>query len=271
MKNRNYINKINSEREPHTRDSTGGSQSVKRAIKLLKAIYIQRKEGSNLTNLSRYTGLNLTTTHRILNALTEEDFVTYEKETKIYRLGIGLMILGMDVQESNLKYYFKPALNRLAKETQDTVLLMVRQGHEMLCIDRVEGDYPIRTYTFNVGDKRPMGLGAGSLAVLSVLPDKMADKSIKLNERAINEMSGLNPEELRALVKKSRKLGYGISQGLVNHGVTGVALPVLTKDAEPYAAISVSAVHERLKLNRRKTVVNLIKAELAELYRELGY
>ena len=55
----------------------------------------------------------------------------------------------------------EPALERLAHRTQDTVYLVARVGDEIVCLDAREGSFPIKALTLNVGDRRPLGIGAG--------------------------------------------------------------------------------------------------------------
>ena len=69
-------------------------------------------------------------------------------------------------------------MRRLAERTQDTVFLSARDRDEAVCLERVIGDYPIKTLTLSIGDRRPLGVGAGSLALLSALSDRAAEGNV---------------------------------------------------------------------------------------------
>ena len=50
-----------------------------------------------------------------------------------------------------------------------SAVLSLPSGIESLCIDVEEGTYPIRANYLRVGSRRPLGVGAGSLALLAWL------------------------------------------------------------------------------------------------------
>ena len=71
-----------------------GAQAALRAIRLLKLFTEDRPELS-LAELSKASGLNKTTTHRLLRALQSESLVERNAGTSQYSLGPGLMALGV--------------------------------------------------------------------------------------------------------------------------------------------------------------------------------
>src|SRR5690606_31297222 len=94
----------------------------------------------------------------------------------------------------------RPALIRLARETGDTVFLSVREGLDAICLERQVGSYPIKTLTLDVGDRRPLGVGAGSLALLAFLPEAEIAEIIASNEPRLVSYPGFAPEALLRLV-----------------------------------------------------------------------
>ena len=71
---------------------------------------------------------------------------------------------------------------RIAERTGDTVFLNVRSGPDVLCIDRKEGTFPIKTLIIEVGNRRPLGVGAGGIALLMPLPDEELERVVSANE-----------------------------------------------------------------------------------------
>src|SRR5262249_42027918 len=124
-----------------------------------------------LGELAVMTGLHRATVHRILAALSREHLLEQDEYHR-YHAGIDLWVLGeaaarrFDVQE-----FGRPALERIAAETQDTAYLSVRNGSHAVCVGRSEGAFPIRTLSLNVGDRRPLGVGSGSLVLLAFLSE----------------------------------------------------------------------------------------------------
>ena len=77
-----------------------GAQAALRAVRLLKLFTNERSEMS-LAQISRASGLNKTTTHRLLRALQSESLIDRNPATSAYSLGAGLMALGVQALASS--------------------------------------------------------------------------------------------------------------------------------------------------------------------------
>ena len=70
---------------------------------------------------------------------------------------------------------------RIAEATGDTVFLTQRSGLDAVCVDRQEGTFPIKTFTLEIGMRRPLGVGTGSLAILSALSEEEIQAIVNSN------------------------------------------------------------------------------------------
>src|SRR5690606_21775960 len=127
------------------------------------------------------SGLHKATVHRILAALVREGLVQHDAEG--YVLGPELYILGnVAAKRFDIKVIAEPALDRIATRTGDVALLFVRSGGSGHCIARHEGAAPIIPGTTRVGTVKPLGVGAGSLALLAAMDPAEADEIIERGE-----------------------------------------------------------------------------------------
>ncbi|RLA24952.1 MAG: IclR family transcriptional regulator, partial [Gammaproteobacteria bacterium] len=118
-----------------------GAQAALRAVRLLKIFSNERPEMS-LAELSKASGLNKTTTHRLLRALQSEGLIERNAATSAYSLGAGLMALGVQALSSNdLRRRVRPLLRMLARETGETATLEVPVEDSMLILDEVAGSH----------------------------------------------------------------------------------------------------------------------------------
>ena len=93
-----------------------GAQAALRALRLLK-LFTPEKPELRLAEISALTGLNKTTTHRLLQALHSESMLD-RNSAGAYRLGPALMALGVQALSSNdLRLRARPLLKMMAKET----------------------------------------------------------------------------------------------------------------------------------------------------------
>lgn len=244
-----------------TKAPTDGAQSVRRTLALIRAVAKYNMRGARLSKLSRDVDLPVSTTRRILQVLAEEEFVTYDSVTKLYHLGLDLFRLGNRAQQYAIRNRFHPALERIAQKTQDTVFLLIRLGNDALCADVIEGEYPIRTILVNVGSRRPLGIGAGSLALIAFSDAEDFENVVTANAPRYSQFQELTEKDIRAMTTKARKVGYVLSDGLFHKDAVSVGVPVLDEEGKVICAVTVSAIRSRMDAKRRKKILELVKEQ----------
>ncbi|HYD06455.1 MAG TPA: IclR family transcriptional regulator [Reyranella sp.] len=237
----------------------GGSQSIQRALGLLRLISAANADGMRLADVAQAAKLHLATTHRLLRALVYERFVTYDPDSRLYRLGIEFLALGDDLRERQLVRLYRPALRQIAEATGDGVYLSTISGEDVIYIDRVEGRYPIRTLTLDVGARRPLGIGSSGVALLAAMPAERMEAVLSANQTRYAEFNGITADEVRAMVRKCRKDGYSFNNSRLIPGISSIAIVLADKSARPLASISVSALNERMTLERRRWIVDITR------------
>ena len=236
-----------------------GAQSIQRAISLLRAVARHNEQGVSLSRIARETGLHAATVHRMLSVLVQEGLLTLDPVSKLYHLGIELFVLGSAAQQFTIRHRFRTALEHMAAATGDTVFLLIRSGNDVLCIDRVEGKFPIRTVMIDIGVRRPLGIGAGSLALIAFLPDDQFAAILAANAPRYPQYKRLTANDVRKLAARSRKHGYVVSKGLFHEGVTSIGVPVFSEEKEVIASITVSSISQRMDEKRCREIALLVK------------
>ena len=243
-------------------------KTVGRVATILRLLSNAGDSGFRLSDISETTGLGKTTAHRLLAALVQVGFANQDLKTKRYRLGVSAAALGRDAAIHHVGSLVRPVLRRLADETEDTVFASVREGLAAICIAREVGRYPIRTLTLDQGDRRPLGVGAGSLALLAFLPDEEVEAIIARNRRWLQDYAAFSPDELLRLVVRTRKSGYALNEGRIVPAMQAIGVPVLMGNGRPAAALSLAAIRERIGRDRLPNLVRRLREEadaLAEL------
>ena len=236
-----------------------GAQSLHRAIALLRVVSRNNDQGVTLSQISREADLHVATAHRMLSVLDQEGLITYNRVSKRYHLGLELHILAGSAHQFTIRYQFRTALEKIAHETGDTAFLLIRSGNDALCIDRVEGKFPIRTVPIDIGIRRPLGIGAGSLALIAFLPLDQMESILLANTRRFPQYKNLTMENIRSLASESRQVGYVVSEGLFHEGVISMGIPVFNKKGEVIAAITVSSIAQRMEEKRRTKIFQSVK------------
>ncbi len=243
-----------------------GTQSIVRAVELLKEIAAHNFAGTRLVDLASDTDLKAATAHRILGCLVREGLVMHRRGSKQYFLGPLAYELGLaSSMHFNLKETSAPLLRRLARTTGDTVFLTVRSGADSVVIDRAEGSYPIKVLTQEVGTRRPLGSTVGGLALLLDLSDEELKQLVSANAHRLTRYGHLSEKVLWRMIRRSQSIGYGLNENDILEGVTGVGAAVPHGFGRPSAALSVIAISARLAPARRDEVVTLLKESARQL------
>lgn len=223
-----------------------GAQSIYRAVAVLKELATRNGAGTGMTEVAEATGLTGPTVHRILRALVDVGFAYQRAADKRYFLGPFVHELGLSLgHRLDLEAVAQAATDRLAELTGDTAFFLRRVGVNMLCVSRTSGSFPVKTLLTDVGTRRLLGLGAGGLAVLAALPRAEAMEILAANERSYAE-AGRSLATLAAEMDEAAQIGHVVRQ-LRDLGATTVAIAVLDGQKRPIAALSMSAISQRMR------------------------
>jgi len=244
-----------------------GAQSIHRALTLLNLLGVMardRPEGVALADLAHVSGRPKASVHRVLTALVQLGYAERLEPSGRYRLGLQSQILGELAGERTdpLIRTASPGMLRIAELSEDTTFLTVRQGSFSVCARREERFGEIRNNALAVGDRHPLGVGAGSLAILAALDDDEVEHVIEVNNEIMSRRyPRISADLLRSVVDRTRREGYALNEGLVAPGSWAVAVIINVPGRGPVAALSVASIEPRLSGTRRDELVAVMKKE----------
>lgn len=248
----------------------GGAQAVDRALALLAAVGGSGPQGAALATLALATGVPKPTARRLLISLIGAHLVEQDAASR-YHLGAGAFLLGLRAgRRHDLLEQAADCVARLARASGDSAFLLVPQGDEALCLMRQEGTYPIRTHALLAGDRNPLGVGAGGLALLAALPEPEAAATLDRLGPALAARMGEAAAEVPGDVARARRLGHAVNPGRVVAGSWGIGVAVRWPDGRPAAALSIAAVDNRLGPARQEELAALLHDEAAVIARRLA-
>lgn len=252
-------------------EATGGTQSIERAVALLMLVGRAGAEGARLADLVASSGLSKPTVRRVLLALVRAGLVDQDEASRRYHVGPEAYVLGtLAARRFGIHALALDGLARIARQSGDCAFLSVPRGTFSVCLHREEGSWPIRTHVLQAGDRHPLGIGAGGLAILAALPDMEAARIIEANAAALAAYPGYSPDLLRRATGEARARGYALNPGLYVAGSWGIGVPVRGADGRPLGALSLAAIESRLGAERQKELVPLLQREAAVLEAKLG-
>ena len=230
-----------------------GTQSASKVLDLLKRVGFHHPQGVRLRDLISESGLDRSTTHRLLACLLDAGFIERAPPGKLYRLGMEAMQLGLlSAGMVPVVERFRPVMQRIARQTGDTVFLVVRSGDHAQCLHREEGTYPIKAFVVEPGTRRLLGMSSVGISVLAMLPDNETQATYERHAAAY-ERIGISLDRLQRLVRTTRQNGFAETTDPRTAETSGVGC-AFRLSSHAHAGISVAAINSRMPPERRQEI-----------------
>ncbi|WP_241963019.1 IclR family transcriptional regulator [Thalassorhabdomicrobium marinisediminis] len=253
-----------------------GSQAVDRALALLqitgRAAGQGGGEGVSLSALMSASGLGKPTVRRLMLALMRRGLVEQDPVTRLYHLGEESYVLGTQATPRHgLLEIAADAVRRLARDSGDTAFVTMRRGPTAVCLLREDGAFPIRTHALETGAQHPLGIGAGSLAILAALTDAEVAEVVADNaDRLQGSYPGYDAAQLQADVEATRRRGFALNPGRIVTGSWGIGVPLRRPDGSVIGALSIAAIESRMQPPRDGELAALLHHEVQEIEQRLA-
>lgn len=230
-----------------------------------------RRESLSAREIAESLAVPPSTVYRYLDTLIEDGFLIKNRDTGAYRLGFMLLHLGNQVSQSvGFLEIIKPHLSDLSRSLDETVMLMVRSGERVVCVDMKETSKPIRL-NMKIGTVIPLYAGASSKVLLAFQPEGfIRDYLKKATLRRVAPNTIISKEKLRADLIKIRRQGFAVAEQEVSPGVFGVAAPVFEASGAIVASFVLAGPVERLGA-REEELVPAVRESARAASRNLGY
>jgi DNA-binding IclR family transcriptional regulator len=241
-------------------DVMAGTQSIDRAVDLLKQVARFGSRGATLSVLSKRLCLPHPSVHRMLTTLLRVGFVSFDKGTKLYRVGPLAFELGLvAVTPFGELGRFEPIVAEVAKQTGDTAYLFLRNGIDVVCLIRTEGDYVIKANVIDVGGRRAICDSVAGIAMLALTDPEETKELIAQSKITISEEQRLTESQIEDRIAFARQHEISYWSGVVMPDVSGAGIAVPSNDGCPRLGIAISAISSRLPEARLTQVKAILK------------
>jgi DNA-binding IclR family transcriptional regulator len=220
-----------------------------------------------LSQIATDLELQKSSTHRVLQMLVETGYVAQEPDGGRYAATLKVWELGSSVVASlPIKQAATTVLQELHRATAETVSLTIRDGDDVLYLDKIVAPRPIG-FTTRVGSRVAAPLTASGRAMLAYEPD--ADAVITRVAARLGRGS-FDVDRARKDVRRAREDGYLVGRGRVERGIVGIATAVPGPGVGAAAGLTVSAPTQRLDDQRQSAIVEALLVAAAGLGEAIG-
>ena len=208
-----------------------------RLLAVLEA-FDHRHPTLSLTEIAHRADLALATAHRLVATLTAWGALERD-DTGGYHVGLRLYELAaLAPRGIGLRQAAMPFLEDLYEATHENVHLAVRDGLEVVYIERLSGRSAVGVRS-QVGARWPLHATGVGLALLAHGSPDLQEQVCGQTLTAFTPFTVTDPERLRRMLADVRRTGCAVSDRQITDDALSVAAPVRGPRGDVVAAVSV--------------------------------
>jgi DNA-binding IclR family transcriptional regulator len=203
-----------------------------------------------LPDLARRLDMPRQTAHRVVRQLVELGLLQRDVAQDEYSIGARMSRLARRaLQRSSRRGGLHAVLVALTERLGETCNLGILDGHEVLYLDRVECDWPLRV-RLEAGSHVPVHCTAIGKLLLAHMADAARERLLKalpLTRHTANTLT--EPRALARSFAEIREMGYSVNNEEFALGLIALAVPVRDRQGEVVAGLAVHAPAARMSLD----------------------
>jgi len=213
--------------------------SVLKALDILEVLDDQSNLG--VSEIARRLDMEKSTVYRLINSLKLRGYVQQDPDTHRYMNGFRLFEMGNNVVKNmGLRKQAFPFLQELSQRTKEAVNLAVRDGKNVVYIDKMESSATIKV-DLVVGKRMPMYCTGLGKVLLAYLPPELVEEL--LQNEVFEQFTPNTHTSLVSLMSELeviREQGFGWDNEEYVLDLVCIAAPVFGVGDEIVAALSVA-------------------------------
>jgi DNA-binding IclR family transcriptional regulator len=232
---------------------------VLRKAFLLLDLFDEEVQEISAAEISDRLKFDKSTVFRLLRNLEEEGYLDRDPETDKYRLGLKIFFMGNLVKPYRfLKEAAKPLLERLNRESGETVHLAVLHKGEALYLDKIESKHTVRVVLSQIGRRLPAHCsGVGKMLLAHLAPEDVQEIVAEKGLASFTRNTITDYDQLKAELARVAQTGISLDNEEIEVGLKCAAAPVFFGN-RVRAALSVSVPKDRFDKNHENLVRMLV-------------
>lgn len=225
---------------------------------------------TTLPEISAATGISFSTAHRLASALVQSRYLAFEPR-KGYSLGVKLIELGfLAYRQADLPRRARATIEQLAAATSDTVHLAIREGDEVVYLDKLPGQRAVEISS-RIGGRKPIfSTGVGKALLLDADETEWKRVYAQADVHTDEQIPRMTEAAWLSLMAGYARAGYAFDLGEDHATIRCVAVPIRDAAQRIVAAVSVSSTVQYMDDARMQALIPLVRRAAAAISSQIG-
>lgn len=222
-----------------------------------------------LTELAARAQVPVSTAHRLTAELVEWGALTRQEDGR-YAVGRRLWDLGLLAPvQTRLRQAASPFLHDVYAATLATVHLAVREGHEVLYVERLSGRRSVPIVS-TIGSRLPLHCTGVGKVLLAYAPEQVQHDVLSAPLRRVTRHTITAPGLLAEQLARVRAEGYATTVEEMSLGACSVGVPVRRRTADGSPVVAAVGIVVGSLRRERPRLVAALQVAVRGIERSLG-
>lgn len=227
----------------HTPRAPGIVPALENGIAIISYLNRKAPRAATLAEMASTLGISRSHCHSLLKTLTHFEWLSFDDETKKYRLQSGILSDTSSLLNSPIISVVRPLLTELVDRLElPCVLSEPMSDDSFIVIDRFNAHH-ILEVNFPVGHRFPRNAPAQMRAYLAwQTPERIERWMQNWHPVAYTETSTTDAQALQTEIGATRRRGYARSIGEFTEGLMALALPIFDRTGRVVYVYNISSL-----------------------------
>ncbi len=246
-------------------------KSADRAFQILEAVG-SRSEGMTHGELCKALGIPKGSLSYLLSNLMERDYLTFDRQSKVYMLGPELLVLtSRYLSNLDLVRVGRPVLRELVREVNEDAELAVMKDDQILFLHKEECSQPLK-YSIAIGERAAVYATSAGKAILAYLPEEEVARYLSaVRLEPITRSTITDQGALREELKEVRAGGLAYGREEYHQGISAMAAPIFDRYGDVVGSAVVTIPSIRFNTGHKRAIEGKLLEAATEISRRLGF
>ena len=245
--------------------------SINKAFEIFE-VFLKNDDELSINNISKLSGINAGTVHRITSILVKRGYVIQPKRRGKYSLSTAKLVDFAKIvrQKLKIKTIAYPYLRELGQNVDEAVVMASLIGHVAFLVTMINLDHVI-SFRPESSTLSLYSTGLGKIFLANMSEKEFQDyiNSVVLKPRTPNTITKV--DELKKQLKLIRRDGIAFEDEEHDLGMRTVSAPVKDWEDNVVAAISVFGPSVRMTKQKMQEIAPVVKGYALKISHAMGY